>query len=108
MIANSPENVDIPAGYDAQFQCNVSGQPNPIVSWQHNGKNLNRVLLRYRVREVGGVHTLTIKSVMKADNGQYTCSVTNTYGTVRSSAELTGTVHVGGLCACDTHVCIMV
>ncbi|XP_062499391.1 protein sax-3-like [Corticium candelabrum] len=89
VIVNSPENVDIPAGYDAQFQCNVSGQPNPTVSWQHNDENLNRVLLRYRVREVGGVHTLTTNSVMNADNGQYTCSVTNTYGTVRSSAELT-------------------
>ena len=72
MIVNSPENVDIPAGYDTQFQCNVSGQANPIVSWQHNGENLNRVLLRYQVREVCGVHTLTIKSVTNADNGRYT------------------------------------
>ena len=72
MIVKSPENVDIPAGYDTQFQCNVSGQANPIVSWQHNGENLNRVLLRYQVREVGGVHTLTIKSVKNAGNGRYT------------------------------------
>ncbi|XP_062513513.1 roundabout homolog 1-like [Corticium candelabrum] len=88
-IVFGPVNVKILKNYNARFQCNVTGQPKPIVQWLHKRRYLSRTLPRYQVEETDGAHSLTIRNVKETDNGRYICSVINIYGIATSSAKLT-------------------
>ncbi|KAG9331898.1 hypothetical protein JZ751_016636, partial [Albula glossodonta] len=65
--------------------CDVTGTPNPTVTWTKNNKTLmegSGVLLTQ------GNRTLTIQRVKKEDSGRYTCTACNSLGCQLTSAML--------------------
>ncbi|XP_078575877.1 uncharacterized protein LOC144861748 [Branchiostoma floridae x Branchiostoma japonicum] len=84
-VTQHPQNERIPLGHTASFSCTGRGEPLGSVSWSHGSTVLTNGG-RYVIATNPGsaqytfVGTLTISSVVRNDNGQYTCTVTNTAG----------------------------
>nr|XP_034990309.1 titin-like [Zootoca vivipara] len=75
-------------GTSASFQCLVGGSPKPAISWFKNGALIHEE--RYCMEESQeGCHSLTIRSLVQTDEGEYKCVATNKAGTAYSSASLT-------------------
>uniref|UniRef100_A0A670HYF3 Ig-like domain-containing protein n=1 Tax=Podarcis muralis TaxID=64176 RepID=A0A670HYF3_PODMU len=71
-------------GTSASFQCLVVGSPKPAISWFKNGALIHEE--RYCVEESQeGCHSLTIRSLVQTDEGEYKCVATNKAGTAYST-----------------------
>lgn len=83
---NPPKNLTVLDGVDAQFPCEVSGSPKPTTSWALNGTIPIHSAGRSQILDSGA---FVLKSVEPRDVGFYSCSRTNSAGTVSASAFLT-------------------
>ncbi|CAL8090976.1 unnamed protein product [Calicophoron daubneyi] len=89
----TPNDLTIPEGGQASFDCLTSGSPPPTVRWVHDGKTywvpkpLEGVACdtRYCVYPNG---TLRLNSVSMLDEGLYECKASQIAGIVKSSAYL--------------------
>ena len=82
-ITNQPATAVVNAGATAGFSVGATGSPTLAYQWQINGTNLPGATLA----------SLTLTNVQLTNAGNYTVTVTNSYGAVTSSiASLT--VHV--------------
>lgn len=84
-IQISPESVDILNRSTAVLLCAASGDPSPMISWEHNGVTVDTDDARVTVLPNG---TLIIAMVMMSDMGDYQCFATNALGTVESDVVL--------------------
>lgn len=83
---NSPKNLTVLDGKDAQISCETSGSPKPSTTWAINGTLPVHSAGRAQILENGA---LVLQSVEPRDTGFYSCSRTNSAGTVSGSAYLT-------------------
>ena len=79
----TPANVTTSQLSRVTFHCSASGDPLPVVSWYYSGSLLTNGL-KYAVFS----GSLTVKSVVVADAGWYTCRVSNIAGMKESTAYL--------------------
>ncbi|XP_055933325.1 tyrosine-protein kinase transmembrane receptor Ror2-like isoform X1 [Argiope bruennichi] len=78
VILESPRNATVLSGSSVLFRCAVSGDPEPAVSWQKNGRSLHYAgHANYRVLESGD---LKLDNVGLADDGLYHCIARNVKG----------------------------
>lgn len=71
----------------ARFEFEVSGSPEPQVSWFKDGMHV-RNTPDTRLTSNLGVHTLIIPEVFKEDSGLYKALVTSPFGTLESFSQL--------------------
>lgn len=79
--------MTIDLGKDGKFQCAVTGQPTPIITWAKDGLPVREGAGRIKVLGNGG-STLHISSVTRDDKGMYQCFAKNDYEMVQATAEL--------------------
>lgn len=64
------------------FSCKITGQPIPVVTWS---KREGVIPDRADVSD----SSLRINNVVEADQGEYVCHGTNSFGTIEASGRLT-------------------
>jgi len=75
-------------GKDAEFQCSVTGQPHPVISWAKDGLPVREGSSgRSKITGNDG-STLRISSIVRDDKGMYQCFAKNDYEMVQATAEL--------------------
>ena len=80
------EPITVPVGGVATFNCDVYSNPMlQSVRWVFNGVTI----VSDGLRIVATNTQLIINSVQSEDEGSYSCTVTNPYGSLQSSAILT-------------------
>lgn len=80
--------VTVDLGKDAEFQCSVTGQPHPVISWAKDGLPMREGSSgRSKITGNDG-STLRISSIVRDDKGMYQCFAKNDYEMVQATAEL--------------------
>ncbi|WKY05591.1 hypothetical protein Q1695_006081 [Nippostrongylus brasiliensis] len=87
-IVVKPEDTAQPYNRRAVFVCEAVGRPEPTCRWMRNGRELPESS-RYRFEAHDGTFKFTIKEVWDIDAGDYTCEVSNVYGSDSATAKLT-------------------
>ncbi|KAJ8380348.1 hypothetical protein SKAU_G00011260 [Synaphobranchus kaupii] len=80
-----PVMVTAPLGSEVRFQCQVSGNPLPSITWSKQGWS---VLTGGKVTIGVKNATLYLSSVKSYDEGLYTCEASNVVGRARGTASL--------------------
>ncbi|XP_018406582.1 PREDICTED: Down syndrome cell adhesion molecule-like protein Dscam2 [Cyphomyrmex costatus] len=84
----APQQVTVDLGKDAEFQCSITGQPHPVISWAKDGLPVREGSSgRSKVTGNDG-STLRISSIVRDDKGMYQCFAKNDYEMVQATAEL--------------------
>ncbi|EFN70076.1 Down syndrome cell adhesion molecule, partial [Camponotus floridanus] len=84
----APQQVTVDLGKDADFQCSVTGQPHPVISWAKDGLPIREGSSgRSKITGNDG-STLHISSIVRDDKGMYQCFAKNDYEMVQATAEL--------------------
>ncbi|XP_059503180.1 titin-like [Stegostoma tigrinum] len=76
-------------GESVMFECLISGDPPPVVSWIQNDRVLTDDNSKHRFEESGGKYRLYIDTVSASDMGNYKCIAKNKAGEVQSISSLT-------------------
>nr|AZI15635.1 UNC-22 [Auanema rhodensis] len=87
VIVVKPEDTAQPYNRRAVFVCEAIGRPTPVCRWMRNGRELPESN-RYRFEAHDGSYRFTIKEVWDIDAGEYTCEVSNSYGSDSATARL--------------------
>ncbi|XP_071495752.1 uncharacterized protein [Diadema antillarum] len=79
-------------GESLVFECRITGDPKPVVSWFKDGVRVEQGV--FSITEEGEIHRLEIQEVFDEDAGVYECRAKNAYGeaicvaTLRIKGEL--------------------
>ncbi|XP_076362329.1 protein Obscurin-like isoform X2 [Tachypleus tridentatus] len=73
----------------AIFNVKISGNPKPKAKWLKDEVEIKANDKHWKVEEDGNSYTLIIDRVKKEDVGNYTCYITNEYGSLSDSGSLT-------------------
>ncbi|KAK6110371.1 Fibronectin type III domain family protein [Brugia pahangi] len=87
VIVVKPANTASPYNRRAVFTCEAIGRPAPTARWLRNGREIPEGA-RYRTEAQDEVFKLIIKEVWDIDSGEYTCEVSNIYGSDSATAAL--------------------
>ena len=80
MIVTTPLPQPIVEGSGVILFCNVTGNPQPTITWTIEGSNI----------VLSSSETLTLTNLMRGDNGAvYKCKGQNTVGSAEASATIT-------------------
>ncbi|KAK2186867.1 hypothetical protein NP493_186g03131 [Ridgeia piscesae] len=74
-------------GETVKFECEVSGEPAPTVTWLHNGQTVS-ASASHKLATVGSIYSLTVMKADASAAGDYVVKVTNVAGETESSAKL--------------------
>jgi len=75
-ISSQPQSLTVTAGANASFSVTATGTPSPSYQWQKNGSNISGATAA----------TLSLTNVQSADGANYAVVVSNSAGSVTSSA----------------------
>ncbi|XP_060552023.1 hemicentin-1-like isoform X2 [Ruditapes philippinarum] len=84
-IERGLERVEAVVNTGATLFCESLGLPDPVVTWEKDGKPFPTTGLRHRMRVSG---TIEFTSVRLEDTGTYTCNATNKAGTAARVIKL--------------------
>ena len=89
-VKKRPEKSILSVGELALLRCEVTGDPEPSVTWTKNG---NSTIPRAQFKNDGRI--LVIKDVLPLDSGIYECKASNKFGESRTSITVivAGKVH---------------
>ncbi|XP_068512440.1 transmembrane and immunoglobulin domain-containing protein 1 isoform X2 [Anas acuta] len=82
------ETVKAEEDKDVTLTCNAKSNPQGQATWYKNDAILTLQQNRYQVYQTSEVFQLSIKKVVKSDNGTYTCEVKSSLGTGRKNFHL--------------------
>lgn len=85
-MALYPSELIVGYSNEARFECQYSSDLSSNVSWFKDGQRLSHET--YNIYTNNTYSVLTITSTTTADNGTYSCSVTNSIGTTQDSSAL--------------------
>jgi len=77
-------------GSEEELVCQVSALPLATVSWQKDGKSLDRSTPGLLIHQGHSRHSLAVLDITKDSEGQYECVATNSQGQTRMKIMLTG------------------
>lgn len=78
-----PRDITVSSGRDAEFDCQVGGDPPPKILWRRENQKMPSG--RSQILES---NSLRITSVTPADEGTYTCDAENEIGSISAKATL--------------------
>ena len=84
-IAVDPQNRTATEGNNVTLSCNVSGNPEPSISWTIDEFQVNTTI-NSRVSLSADKKELTITKAKRTDNGNYQCVANNSLGIATSDA----------------------
>lgn len=73
-------------GDSVRLECHVEATPEPIITWEKDGRKLQQTSDDYNTLFDGGRAFLTIKRVYPEDEGEYKCIASNNIGKICTSA----------------------
>jgi len=82
-VKKLPEKSILPVGELVLLTCEVTGDPEPSVTWTKNG---NSSIPRAQFKNGGRI--LVIKDVLPVDSGVYQCKASNKFGESRTSTAV--------------------
>ncbi|XP_032711907.1 titin isoform X2 [Lontra canadensis] len=88
MLQEMPKHTRCREGDSIVFECVLSGEPKPVVTWFQNGLLLKQTQ-KFQLEEVSFSHRLYINDINYQDSGEYKCVAQNSSGTVESVSNLT-------------------
>ncbi|CAL4089527.1 unnamed protein product, partial [Meganyctiphanes norvegica] len=68
-----------PVGHSIKLKCQVSGDPEPMITWFKNGVEVPEAVLSGESR-TGSRHSLHLSNLKPGDSGVYTCAAANRLG----------------------------
>ena len=83
-FVKQPQNTVALEKGDVTLQCEVKGEPQPIVQWYKNGD----LIIESEYFQIVGDQSLKILGLVGLDAGIYQCMASNLAGNIQSSAEL--------------------
>ena len=85
VTANIGDNVTLLDDSTMTLECNVKGNPRPVITWTKSGRlltNGGRIGINEKLK------SLTITNVVEEDKGLYVCSASNIRGSVSASSTV--------------------
>uniref|UniRef100_A0A0N5A493 non-specific serine/threonine protein kinase n=1 Tax=Parastrongyloides trichosuri TaxID=131310 RepID=A0A0N5A493_PARTI len=86
-IVIKPEDTFAPYNKRVVLSCEAIGRPMPTCRWLKNGREIPNGA-RYRIDNGEGVYKMVIKEAWDLDEGEYTCEVSNIFGTTSATCYL--------------------
>ncbi|XP_015183294.1 PREDICTED: twitchin isoform X5 [Polistes dominula] len=86
-VRNLPISQIVPLGKTHVFECEATGKPLPTARWLRNGREIT-LGGRFRAETIDGIYRLVISGVMEADDGDYSCQISNPLGLATTTARL--------------------
>lgn len=83
------QHFNIPEGQTVKFICIVKGIPRPDVTWILDDHPITDAVTYKTEYLSDGTCTLEIEETFKEDEGEYICKATNTFGSAKTTANLT-------------------
>ena len=74
-VTQNPENVTITEGKQVKMECQFSGDPKPVITWQKDTKTLFRDA-NIKITDSGNGSVLTINNAAGENSGRYRCVAT--------------------------------
>ncbi|XP_018536490.1 myopalladin isoform X2 [Lates calcarifer] len=87
VFTKSLQDLFVSEGQLVVLECRVKGTPSPRVDWYREGKTIEDSP-DFRILQKKEICTLVIAEVFPEDSGVFTCTASNKYGTVSSTAAL--------------------
>ncbi|XP_036600625.1 muscle M-line assembly protein unc-89-like [Trichosurus vulpecula] len=87
LLAEMPKLIKCREGDSVTFECLISGDPQPTVTWYQHGTALKQSQ-RFGFEEEDGRYRLCINEVSSQDSGRYICIAENNSGIVESVSDL--------------------
>lgn len=84
-----PVDVTVKAGKSARLECAAKGQPPPRIAWQKDGGEDFPAARERRMHVMPTSDVFFITTVKSTDQGMYSCTATNSAGTVMTNFTLT-------------------
>ncbi|KAK6493914.1 palladin [Huso huso] len=91
------KSQEVAEGRRVQLMCRASGNPEPVVRWFCEGKELKNSP-DIQICQDYDLHTLVIIEAFEDDTGRYTCVAANSFGSDNTSAE----VYIEGASSSDS------
>ncbi|CDW54859.1 I-set domain containing protein [Trichuris trichiura] len=81
------QNKRVVAGQQVVLECQLEGQPDPVIKWLKDGQNVTNCP-DYQLTQEGNKVKLVIPSVQTSDSGRFDCQALNAAGSKSSSCIL--------------------
>uniref|UniRef100_A0A3Q3N5U7 Palladin n=1 Tax=Labrus bergylta TaxID=56723 RepID=A0A3Q3N5U7_9LABR len=91
------KSQEVAEGSPIRLECRVRGNPQPLVRWFCEGRELH-TSPDIQIWRDGDLHTLVIAEAFEDDTGRYTCVASNSLGADNTSAE----VYIEGASSSDS------
>ncbi|XP_066576058.1 palladin isoform X1 [Amia ocellicauda] len=91
------KSQEVAAGSPVRLECRAIGNPEPLVRWFCEGKELLNSP-DIQISQDVDLHTLVITEAFEDDTGRYTCVASNAFGSDNTSAE----VYIEGASSSDS------
>ncbi|XP_076785058.1 titin isoform X2 [Arvicanthis niloticus] len=88
MLQEMPKSASCREGNSVMLECLISGEPQPVVTWFHNGVPVKQNQ-KFEIEEVNCSYRLYINDVSSHDSGRYQCVAENDSGIAESILDLT-------------------
>ena len=88
-LLTSLVNATLTPGGSHMFVCTAVADPRPVFVFRFNGERITSSTSKFTVITNNTHGTLTVLNLEDGDEGSYTCSASNRYGSVSTSAVLT-------------------
>uniref|UniRef100_A0AAZ1XXF4 Ig-like domain-containing protein n=1 Tax=Oreochromis aureus TaxID=47969 RepID=A0AAZ1XXF4_OREAU len=81
------KNTNVIEGESVTLECQISGQPTPIIMWFREDYKIESSI-DFQITYENGFARLVIREAFAEDSGRFTCTATNEAGTVSTSCYL--------------------
>ncbi|MEQ2219931.1 hypothetical protein ILYODFUR_000155 [Ilyodon furcidens] len=86
-IVSSLKNTNVTEGESVTLECQISGQPTPVIMWFREDYKIESSI-DFQVSYESGFARLVIREAFAEDSGRFTCTATNEAGTISTSCYL--------------------
>ncbi|NXQ36801.1 TITIN protein, partial [Alaudala cheleensis] len=86
-LVSGLKNKTVTEGESVTLECQISGHPQPTVTWYREDYKIESSM-DFQITFKAGLARLVIREAFAEDSGRFTCTATNTAGSVSTSCHL--------------------